>query len=573
MPLDAICLSAVAEELRAAVTGGRIDKIYQPARDEIVLAVRGREGNVRLLLSGNPNCPRAQLTWRDRENPAEPPMFCMLLRKHLAGGRILSIVQPPVERVLDFTLECLNELGDRVERHLILEAMGRRANLILVDGEGRIVDCARRVDGGEGDRLLQPGMFYRIPTPVDKADPFALEAEEVHTLICSAPPGPGDKVLLALFAGVSPLVAREAEFRSGGDREALAEKFLQILDDARSGRFTPCLLVREGRPADFSFLPVLQYGLGTELRTYDSFSRLLDDFYAQQEQADRVKQRGADLLKSVTTARDRTARKLQNQRKELAETGDRERLRELGDILTSNLHLLSKGMARAALTDFYDPEGKMVDIILDPLLTPQQNAARYYKNYNKAKTAERMLTLQIEKGAAELEYLESVLESIALAEGERDLQEIRQELTEGGYLRRAKTAAKREKRVSGKPMEFRSTAGLHISVGKNNAQNDALTTKMAFKSDIWFHTQKIHGAHVILHTGGGEPDLQSLHEAAVLAATFSRGREGKKVPVDYTPVKYVKKPTGAKPGMVVYTTYETAWVDPDGALAERLRVK
>lgn len=573
MPLDAICLSAVAEELRAAVTGGRIDKIYQPARDEIVLAVRGREGNVRLLLSGNPNCPRAQLTWRDRENPAEPPMFCMLLRKHLAGGRILSIVQPPVERVLDFTLECLNELGDRVERHLILEAMGRRANLILVDGEGRIVDCARRVDGGEGDRLLQPGMFYRLPAPVDKADPFALEAEEVHTLICAAPPGPGDKVLLALFAGVSPLVAREAEFRSGGDREALAEKFLQILDDARSGRFTPCLLVREGRPVDFSFLPVLQYGPGTELSTYDSFSRLLDDFYAQQERADRVKQRGADLLRSVTTARDRTARKLQNQRKELVETGDRERLRELGDILTSNLHLLSKGMTRATLADFYDPDGKTVDIMLDPLLTPQQNAARYYKNYNKAKTAERVLTEQIEKGTAELEYLESVLESIALAEGERDLQEIRQELTEGGYLRRAKTAAKREKRVSGKPMEFRSTAGLRISVGKNNAQNDAITTKMAFKSDIWFHTQKIHGAHVILHTGGGEPDLQSLHEAAVLAATFSRGREGKKVPVDYTPVKYVKKPTGAKPGMVVYTTYETAWVDPDGALAERLRVK
>ena len=230
-------------------------------------------------------------------------------------------------------------------------------------------------------------------------------------------------------------------------------------------------------------------------------------------------------------------------------------------------------MSKLTAQDFYDPEGKLVDIPLDPLLTPQQNAAKYYKDYNRAKTAEKMLTLQIEKNEGELEYLNSVLENLSLAEGERDLQEIRQELTDTGYLRRQKKAAGREKRVAGKPMEFRSSAGLRISVGKNNSQNDILTTKLSRKSDIWLHTQKIHGSHVILWTEGGEPDLQSLHEAAVLAATFSQAREGSKVPVDYTPVKYVKKPAGARPGMVVYTTYETAYVDPDEELAKRLRVK
>ena len=286
-----------------------------------------------------------------------------------------------------------------------------------------------------------------------------------------------------------------------------------------------------------------------------------------------MRQRGQDLIKSVTNARDRVARKMANQERELEATLDRDRLRELGDIITSNLHAMHKGQTVLRAADFYDPECREVEVPLDPLRTPQQNAAKYYKDYNKAKTAEEMLTIQIEKGEKELEYLNSVLENITLAEGERDLQEIRQELTDTGYLRRQKTAAKREKRVSGKPMEFRSSAGLRISVGKNNSQNDQLTTKMAFKSDIWFHTQKIHGSHVILWTEGGTPDAQSLSEAAALAAWFSQGRDGKKVPVDYTPVKYVKKPAGARPGMVIYTTYQTAYVDPDGELVKRLRVK
>ena len=575
MPLDALCLTAVAAEIRAAVQGGKIDKIYQPTRDEVVLYIRGPAGNVRLLLSANPGHPRAHLTERNRENPEQPPMFCMLLRKHLQGARILELNQPPLERILDFRLETLDELGDRVERRLVLEAMGRSANLLLLDGEGRIVDCTRRVDGdiARGQRQLLPGLFYRQPPTVDKLNPFTLEPEELR-LVLDNPLGKAwDKLLLDSFTGLSPLVARELAFRAGDDSEKLAAELEKLGKAVEENHFTAYLLVREGKPVDFTFLPVLQYGPETESIPRESFSALLDDFFSDRESAERVRQRGQDLVKSVTSARDRTARKLGNQARELEATKNRERLRELGDILTSNLHLMEKGMSTFRTMDFYDPEGGEVDIPLDPLLTPQQNAAKYYKEYNKAKTAEEMLTIQIEKGEKELEYLNSVLENIALAEGEKDLQEIRQELTETGYLRRPKTAAKRAKKVSGKPMEFRSSSGLRISVGKNNSQNDLLTTKLAYKSDIWLHTQKIHGSHVILWLEGGEADARSLTEAAQLAAYFSQARDGSKVPVDYTPVKYVKKPAGARPGMVVYTTYQTAVVEPDAELAKKLRVK
>lgn len=575
MPLDALCLTAVAAEIRAAVQGGKIDKIYQPTRDEVVLYIRGPAGNVRLLLSANPGHPRAHLTERNRENPEQPPMFCMLLRKHLQGARILELNQPPLERILDFKLETLDELGDRVERRLVLEAMGRSANLLLLDGEGRIVDCTRRVDGdiARGQRQLLPGLFYRQPPTVDKLNPFTLELEELRLVLANPLGKAWDKLLLDSFTGLSPLVARELAFRAGDDSEKLAAELEKLGKSVEENHFTPYLLVREGKPVDFTFLPVLQYGPETESIPRESFSALLDDFFSDRESAERVRQRGQDLVKSVTSARDRTARKLGNQARELEATKNRERLRELGDILTSNLHLMEKGMSTFRTMDFYDPEGGEVDIPLDPLLTPQQNAAKYYKEYNKAKTAEEMLTIQIEKGEKELEYLNSVLENIALAEGEKDLQEIRQELTETGYLRRPKTAAKRAKKVSGKPMEFRSSSGLRISVGKNNSQNDLLTTKLAYKSDIWLHTQKIHGSHVILWLEGGEADARSLTEAAQLAAYFSQARDGSKVPVDYTPVKYVKKPAGARPGMVVYTTYQTAVVEPDAELAKKLRVK
>ena len=574
MPLDALCLTAVAGELRRSLLGGKIDKIYQPAREELLLCIRGRGENVRLLLSSNPGHPRAHLTTRNRENPDTPPMFCMLLRKHLLGGRILELKQPPMERLLDFRLETIDELGDRVERRLVLEALGRNSNLILLDGEGRIIDCLRRVDGDMSrQRQVLPGLFYRLPPAPDKLDPMALDGEGLRRALDNPTGREADKLLLDTFNGLSPLIARELAFRAGGDGEPLARELEKLLDAVRREDFAPYLLVREGKGTDVTFLPILQYGPQTESRRQESFSQLLDGFYEEREQMERVRQRGQDLVKSVTSARDRTARKLANQEKELEATETRERQRELGDLLTSNLHAMQKGMSTFRAVDYYDPEGKQTDIPLDPLLTPQQNAAKYYRAYNKAKTARQMLTLQMEKGRRELEYLNSVLENISLAEGERDLQEIRQELAETGYLRRPGKAKDRGRKVSGKPMEFRSSAGLRISVGKNNSQNDRLTTKQAYKSDLWLHTQKIHGSHVILWLEGGGADARSLTEAAQLAAYFSQARDGKKVPVDYTPVKYVKKPAGARPGMVVYSTYQTAVVDPDPELAKRLRVK
>ena len=575
MPLDALCLTAVASELRRKLTGGKIDKIYQPSKDQVLLYIRANAENVRLLLSASPGHPRAHLTTLSRETPGTPPMFCMILRKHLLGGRILSLEQPPMERILDFHLEAADELGDRVERRLVLEAMGRSANLILLDGEGRILDCIRRVEGdlAQNRRQVLPGLFYRPPQPTGKPNPLALDPSSLRQALSNPTGREPDKLLLDTFTGLSPLLARELAFRAGGDGEALALELEKLSNSARREEFTPFLLVREGRPVDFSFLPIFQYGPSTESLPQQSFSALLDTFYEEREQAERVRQRGDDLVQAVKRACERTRRKLVNQQRELDATQDKERRRELGDILTSNLHAMSKGMKSLRAADYYDPEGREVDIPLDPLLTPQQNAAKYYKEYNKAKTAQQMLAVQLEKGRSELEYLEGVLETLRLAEGERDLQDIRQELTGAGYLRRQAKAKDRSKKPGGKPMEFRSTAGLRISVGKNNSQNDLLTTKLAGRGDIWLHTQKIHGSHVILWLEGKQPDLHSLTEAAQLAAWFSQGREGRRVPVDYTPVKYVKKPAGARPGMVVYTTYQTALVDPDPELAKRLRVK
>ena len=579
MPLDAICLTAVAAELRGAVTGGKVDKIYQPTRDEVVLHLRTGQGNVRLLLSANPTHPRAHLTRIQRENPETPPMFCMLLRKYFLNGRILEITQPSRERGLEFRFETLNELGDRVERRLILECIGRRANLLMLDGESRITDCLRRVEGDLSSRRpLMPGLFYQPPVPTGKLDPTAMEPEELCRLVQEqAPEGDGqDKWLLDTFSGLSPLTARELEFQGSGSREELARRLNGLMDRIRAEDFSPVALIRDGKPFDFTFQPVLQYGPQVELKRYASFSQMLDDYYARKEAQELVKQRGQDFIRSVTQARNRTAKKIANQEQDLRQAADREQMRQFGDIITTNFYQMERGQTVLRAQNYYDPDGREAEIPLDPLLTPQQNAAKYYKEYKKAQKAEEMLTLQLEKNRRELDYLDSVLEMIKLSEGDRDLQEIRQELMENGYLKQHKrkmTAKGKQKLIRSKPMEFRSAAGLTILVGKNNSQNDRLTLKEADKRDIWLHTQKIHGSHVILKTNGGTPDEQSLTQAATLAAWFSQGRESGQVPVDYTPVKYVKKPAGAKPGFVIYNTYNTMYVTPGEELVKALRVK
>ena len=577
MPFDAIFMTALAGELRQALTGGKVDKLYQPARDEAVLHMRAGRDNVRLLLSASPAHPRAQLTRVPRENPETPPMFCMLLRKHFTGARLLELSQPSMERLLDFRFETLDELGDRVERRLVLECIGRKSNLIMLDGAGRITDCMRRAEVDlSAKRPVMPGLFYAPPEPTGRLDPAAMAPEELRSFVlANAPEGDGqDKWLLDTFNCLSPLTARELVFQGEGTREGLADRLAQLMERVKAGDFTPTVLLREGRPFDFTFQPILQYGPAVELKRYPTFSALLDDFYEQKEAQERVKQRGQDFIRSVTQARNRTAKKIANQEADLARTAGREKLRRYGDIITTNFYAMSRGQSVLRAQDYYDPACPEVDIPLDPLLTPQQNAARYYKDYKKAQKAEEMLTLQIEKNRGELDYLDSVLQMITLSEGDRDLQEIRQELMDNGYLkqhRRKMTAKGKQKIVHAKPLEFRSSGGLTILVGKNNSQNDRLTHREADKRDLWLHAQKLHGSHVILKTGGLPPDERSLTEAAMLAAWFSQGRDSGQVPVDYTPVKAVKKPAGAKPGYVIYHTYQTLYVTPDEETVRTLR--
>lgn len=590
MPLDAATLTGLVAELRPVVENARIDKIFQPGKDEIVLMLRSAAGNVRLLVTANPSQPRIQLTNTRRENPAKAPMFCMLLRKYLSGGRIVRLTQPPMERLVQLEMETHNELGDSISMGLILECMGRRANLILTGPDGHIIDCLRRVDPEMSElRPVLPGLLYRLPPVAEgKVNPLMLTEDALRALLDSAPRERKlTDWLLDHFVGLSPLLCRELACQgaggvdrrlcelSEGERTAFLQTFWGFLNQLREGKLTPCALFREGTPKDYSCLWIYQYGLSMECRRYESFSALLDEFYDQRERRERVRSKGQELLKTLTNARSRTARKLAQQEKEKAAAENREQYRVFGELITANLYRMERGAKVLECENYYDPDCAMVKVPLDPLLTPQQNAAKNFKRYNKAKTAHRVLTEQLERGYRDLAYLDSVLEAVSRCEGERDLAEIRQELEDTGYVRKKRTekGKKAPKRVKGTFLEFRSSSGLRISVGRNNTQNDLLTCKQADRRDWWFHTQKIHGAHVILWCAGQEPDLQSVTEAAILAATYSQGAEGSHVPVDYTQVRYVKKPAGARPGMVIYTTYQTAWVDPDRKLAEKLRVK
>lgn len=574
MPLDAVCLRGVVTELAPLITGSRIEKIQQPARDQIILLLRGSR---RLLLSASGGQPRLHLTETLRDNPAQPPMFCMLLRKYLSGGIIEKIEQIPLERVVKLTISAADELGERSRYFLLLEAFPRRANLILTDKNSHILDCLRRIDFEMNqERQVLPGLFYRLPATPDKLNPFTVKMEEFYNRASAAADTPADEFLLNTFNGMSPLVARELAFRGYGSVDAplpqaadtLWAAFSAWRDTVNENNFTPVMLKRIDAPMDFSYMPIAQYGAGVQQENYSSFSALLDDFYAKREQAERVKQKGQDLLKTANNAAARLRRKIVLQEKELLDSKDRDKWRIYGELITANLYRMERGMRCLTAQNYYDPECKDVNIPLDVKLSPQENAAKYFKKYTKAKAAEKHITQQLEMGRAELQYLESVLQELTLAESEQDFNDIRSELTDGGYLR-SKWKKQSFQRPS-KPREFRSTNGLRILVGRNNRQNDRLTTKDAEKWDLWFHTQRIHGSHVILSTGGAQPDEESIAEAASLAAYFSQAQGSTKVPVDYTPVKYVKKPVGAKPGMVVYTTYKTILTDPDEKLVKRL---
>ena len=583
MPFDAVFLSAVRQELEQKLIGAKVDKVQMPARDTVILQLRTHSGTERLLLSANCSRPRVHLTRAVMENPASPPMFCMLLRKHLSGGRIAALSQLPMERSLEITLDCTDEMGEPSRKRLILELMGRNSNLIFVGADDRILDCVRRVDLAMSERRqVLPGLYYQQPPQQEKRNPLKTDEATIFALLsCVRSPKRFDSFLQENFVGLSPLICRELSY----DLFSTVELDLMTLTEEERTRaagrlFTafcaltekpvPTLLTRNGEPSDFTYRPIRQYGSYLAQVELESFSQLLDRFYAEREHAESMRQKGQTLRRAVTNLRDRAARKLAVQRKELTATYDRERLRRLGDIVTANLYAIARGQTRLTAVDFYDPEMRTIEIPLSPQLSPQQNAARFYKDYAKAKHAEKILTEQIAQGETELSYFESILDELNRAETEKDLAEIRAELSDGGYIR-DREQKKKIKTAPQKPMQFRSSDGYTIYVGRNNRQNDLLTTKLAQRGDLWLHAQKIHGSHVIIETNGTMPPDSTVTEAMELAAYFSQARQGQGVPVDYCPVRNVKKPNGAKPGMVVYERYSTGYVTPEKEKVEALR--
>ena len=571
MPLDAVCIAALAGELKDRLEGGRIDKVQQPERDLLLLSVRAKGENLRLLLSAGTGSARIHVTRASYENPKEAPMFCMLLRKHLVGARILSLYQPDWERMLILELETHDELGVSARKHLIVEMIGRSANVSLVGEDGRIIDCMRRADfAGDALRRMLPGCFYRLPPRQESKLPFFEIGEERLRELPEDRETPMDKWLLDRYSGLSPLICRELAHRCAGDWNTLPQQLEALRETVKAEEWQPTLLQREGKAQDFSFMSISQYGRETSCETYPGFSELLDAFYTQRDQAELRRRRSHELTRSIRTARDRLARKLLNQKEELKRTEDRETVRRQAELITANLYRLKKGDRVLTCQNYYETDCPEISIPLDALKTPQQNAAALFKEYNKLKGAKLHLTELIEKGEQQLDYLNSVLEELDRAQTERDLSEIRRELAETGYLKKSK-AKEKDKGKAQAPLRFMTDDGFEVLVGRNNSQNDELTTRIARRTDWWLHTQKVHGSHVILRCEGQEPGETALEQAAALAVTYSQGREGGKIPVDYTMVRHVRKPSGAMPGKVIYTEYKTMLAQGDEALAERLK--
>ena len=566
MAFDAYFLTAVLEEIREKCVGARIDKIHQPSRDTLILQMHSREFRTKLLFAANPTAPRLHLTTASPENPAEPPMFCMLLRKHLMGAKLSDISQPPMERAATFTFDCTDEMGFPVQKKLVAELMGRTCNLYLLSPEGRIIDCLRRIGLDESaKRAALPGLNYQEPEAVSKENLIGFD-NYVNFLTAPGADVLADR-LMDTFGGLSPLVCREASLFAAGDTDArvdsldadmTAEKLHLFFHEHLNHPRPYCYALPDGTPKQFAFCPIRQYGSCQEA---ESFGALLDMYYTVRDRKDSMRQKSQAVRKTVQNLCTRLTRKLAIQEKELEATYDRERLRQLGDIVTANIHKIVKGQTVIQCEDFYDENMAIIDIPISPILSPQQNAAKFYKDYARMKNAEKELTKQIELGETELHYLKSVLEELNRAQTDAELEEIKRELQDGGYIR-AESGKKKVKQAKLQPMRFESTDGYPIYVGRNNRQNDELTFKLARKDDIWCHASKVHGSHVIISCGGTQPPDDTITQAAQLAAYYSETTGGQNIPVDVTPVKQVKKIPNGKPGMVIYHTYKTVIANP-----------
>ncbi len=583
MALDGAFLSIIANRLNNEYQLARVEKISQPSRDSIIISLRHKSGNKKLLISAGASGARLHFTENRADNPQSPPMFCMLLRKHLSGARLIDVRQLGLDRVLFLDFEVLNELADPVTVSLCVEIMGHNSNIILINQHGVIIDSIRRVNADVSSvRFVLPQVKYTLPPQQDKKNLFELSPDEIRSDILSFCEVPLSKALLSLYSGLSPIICREAAFYASKSTDILCSElssdmldrlifFVSLLKGYLSSP-EPCALYDKNMvPKEFSFFPIYQYQNAMTRRSFDSFDVLFDDFYTERDRVERVRQKSGDLLKTVVNISERITRKLANQNSDLEKCRDKELLRRKGDILYANLSSLEKGMSSIRLLDFYEPEAKEIEIALDQKLTPVQNAQKYYNEYRKADTAQKMLTGLIESGKAELSYIESVFDSLSRAGSEAELTAIRQELYEQRYIH--KKADKNKMKASIPYLKYISSDGFVILCGRNNVQNDRLTLKESAKSDIWLHTQKIPGSHTVILTEGKAVPDSTLTEAAIIAAYNSRARGSNKVAVDYTEIKNVKKPSGAKPGMVIYETFKTAIVTPDSQLEAKLTVK
>lgn len=588
MPFDGIVTKSIVDELSEKLASGRIEKVFQPEADEIVLLVRAWNKNQKLVLSASANYPRIHLTDAVKENPAAPPVFCMMLRKHLSGGKILSFEFNDYERIIGIVIESANELGDISEKKLVIEIMGRYSNIILLNNDNKILDAIKHIDADISSvREVMPARPYILPPAQDKLSPSTLDTAALLGKI-SLTEQTVEKFLLENIKGFSPLLCREVchnagiEGRAGAaslaqeKRDALNNALEKMLQKIKQSKYAPCVIFEDEqhiKPVDFHCLGINQYKY---IQSLDSISEVLDLFYSSRDNSERLRQKKSDLYKVLNNSIDRCSKKLAIQQETLRDVAGREKLKLFGELITANIYAIPQNVKTVSLLNYYSESGEYVDVPLDPNLLPQGNAQRYFKKYSKAKSTFTYTTRQLEDSRKELEYLESVLQLLDNCTALREMDEVRQELSEQGYMT-LKKKLPGKKKAPGKtalmtePLRFKSSDGFDIYVGKNNRQNDYLTLKLAQSNDIWLHTKNIPGSHVIIKRNGSDIPDKTLEEAAVLSAWHSKARMSANISVDYTSVKNVSKPSGAKPGMVIYVNYKTAVVTPDKSLIERLQ--
>lgn len=581
MAFDAGMVAALAYELNNRLAGARVDKIQQPEKEEIVLNLRAGRENVRLSISSGANNPRVNITSVSKENPKAAPMFCMLLRKHLSGARILSIKQQDFERVFEIEFECRDEMGFLCRRFIIAEIMGKYSNIIFCDGNKKIISAVKPIDfTTSSKRQILPGMRYEAPPKQDKVSPLEVGETEFLGLLEKQPSEKSvTRFICDSFQGISSLVAREMAFDIGNSTELtlddvnekdLWRAFASVVGKIKNHVFTPVLIKDRGQPLEFSFIDIKQYGSDAEVIRCTDFSTLIDLYYTKREKSNRIKQRSADIHKLLTNNENRILKKIAIQTEDIKKSKEALNFKRLGDVITANIYMLKRGDKTVRLTDYSDGEPEEIEVTLDTRLTPAQNAQRFYKKYNKAKNAILYLTEQKKQATEELEYIRSVLDLLTRAESDGDIDDIRKELARFGYGSKGKDAAK-TKNVKTVPLEFVTENGYTVLCGKNNIQNDHITFKLAAKNDYWFHVKNLPGSHVVILCNGEEPHENDFTQAAIIAATHSKASDGENVAVDYTLVKNIKKPNSSRPGFVTYQTNWTAYVTPDEQLCERLK--